>query len=436
MAKIFTSIFVLIFALLASSSSAYGVSDNGDRVTVKFRSFAKDQQRESLIKDLRILKSEKLRLKDSFILQVPKNRAAEFVANLSKNPLVEYAEKDEVAYALEVPNDPSYPSQWGLEKIAAPGGWNITHGLASVTVAVADTGIDGNHPDLGSKIAVAVDCTNSCVTVSASDGNGHGTHVAGIASAVTNNGIGVAGVGYDSSLASVQVLDSSGSGYYSWIANGIIWASDNGAKVINLSLGGTSSSATLQNAINYAWNKGVVVAAAAGNSGSTRRHYPAYYSPAIAVAATDVNDTRASFSTYGSWVDVAAPGLNILSAYKGDYAYLSGTSMATPFVSGLAGLLFGQHPEWNNSQVRNKIESSADAISGTGTYWRYGRINACRALDCDSVTPSPTPTPTPTPAPSPTSTPIPSLTPSPTPTPEPTPTPVPWWCIRWPFLCS
>ena len=431
MVKIFASIFILIFALLWTQS-AYAVSDNGDRLLIKFRSFASDQQRESLIKDLRILKSEKLRFRDSFILQVPKGKASEFVANFSKNSLVEYAEKDEVAFALEVPNDPDYPSQWGLEKIAAPGGWDITHGVSSVTIAIADTGIDGTHPDLGSKIAVAVDCTNSCVAVSPVDGNGHGTHVARIASAVTNNNQGVAGVGYDTSLASVQVLDSSGSGYYSWVANGIIWAADSGAKIINLSLGGTSSSSTLQNAVNYAWNKGVVVVAAAGNSSSTRRQYPAYYSAAIAVAATDSGDSKASFSTYGSWVDVAAPGLDILSTYPGGYTNLSGTSMATPFVSGLAGLLFSYHSAWTNSQVRSQIEQTADNILGTGTYWRYGRINACRALECGSASPTPTSIPTPTPTPTPT----PEPTPTPTPTPTPSPTPVPWWCVRWPFLCS
>ena len=229
---------------------------------------------------------------------------------------------------------------------------------------------------------------------------------------------------------SVKVLDNNGSGYYSWIANGIIWAADNGAKVINLSLGGTSSSFTLQNAVNYAWNKGAVVVAAAGNRNSTSRFYPAYYSNSMATAATDQNDKKASFSTYGSWVDVAAPGVDIFSTYNNDgYVTLSGTSMAAPFVSGLAGLIFGFHPDWNNIQVRDKLQSSSDQIPGTGSYWTYGRINACKAVDCILLpTPTITPTPTPTPIPTPSITPSPTPEPTPIPTPTPTPTSKPWWC--------
>lgn len=423
----------------------FAVEDFSDRVIVKFRSQALSQQREKLIKELSLSKYENLKLKDTILLQVPKNRALELIKIFSKSPLVEYAEKDDVAYAMEVPNDPYYSSQWGLDKIQAVGGWDVTHGSGGVLIAIADTGIDGGHPDLGAKIASSVDCTNLCNPVPPLDGNGHGTHVAGIASAITNNAQGIAGVGYESSLASVQVLDVSGSGYYSWVVNGIIWAADSGAKVINLSLGGTSSSSTLKSAVEYAWNKGVVLVAAAGNSGTTRRHYPAYYSQAIAVAATDANDNKAYFSTYGSWVDVASPGLDIFSTYPGGYSYLSGTSMATPFVTGLAGLTFGHNPTWTNSQVRNQIEAAADKIAGTGIYWKYGRINVCKTLNCASLllpsplpTPTPTASPTPTPAPTPTPTPSGSAGPSPSPTPTPTPsaTPTPWWCITWPFLCD
>ena len=167
--------------------------------------------------------------------------------------------------------------------------------------------------------------------------------------------------------------------------------------------------------------------AAAGNRNSTSRFYPAYYSNSIATAATDQNDKKASFSTYGSWVDVAAPGVSIISTYKGDYTYFSGTSMAAPYVSGLAGLIFGFHPDWNNFQVRDKLQSSSDQIPGTGFYWTYGRINACKALDgCTQITLTPTPTLTPSPTPTLTPTPTPSITPSPTPIP--TPSSRPWWC--------
>jgi thermitase len=371
-----------------------------------------------------------------------KGTAAERVAALKSNPEIEYVEPDSIATKVEVPNDPMIGSQWGLAKIQSFGAWDTTHGSGSVNIAVLDTGVDGGHPDVGGNISLRANFTN----VPDGDIDGHGTHVAGIASAITNNGIGIAGVGYTSHIMSGKVLDDNGSGYYSWIANGIMWAADNGASVINMSLGGSSGSTALQQAIQYAWSKGSIVVAAAGNSGSQRAFYPAYYTPAIAVAATDQNDKKASFSNYGSWVDVAAPGVSILSSYQGNYAYLSGTSMATPFVSGLAALVKGDHPDWTNAQIVNKIETSADAIPGTGTSWIYGRINACSAVDCTTTiilsTPTPTPTATPTPTPTPgiptpTLTPTPTVTPTPTPgsptitlTPTPTPTPSskPWWC--------
>jgi thermitase len=212
------------------------------------------------------------------------------------------------------------------------------------------------------------------------DGNGHGTHAAGIAAAITNNTRGIAGMAPDAKIYAVRVLDDSGSGTLQNVANGIIHAADNGADVISLSLGSPNDSITLKEAVDYAWNKGVVVVAAAGNDGSSQPAYPAYYSNAIAVAATDSDESKASFSNYGSWVDVAAPGVNIYSTYTdSSYASLSGTSMATPHVAGLAGLLDAQGR--SASEIRATIENTADPISGTGTYWSKGRINAYRAVN-------------------------------------------------------
>lgn len=432
-----------LFGLKASSDNT-NLPKN--RIIIKFKPYTATTLKNSFFQNFGIQRKEVLRLSETYVVNIPEGKTREFISKFLKNPIVEYAEEDFIAKAVETPNDPLFPSQWGLSKIQSPSSWDISHGLASVNVAIVDTGISASHADLGSKITKAANCTTSsgCVLISpAFDDNGHGSHVAGIASSLTNNSTGISGTAYDTNLVSVKVLDSSGSGYYSWVASGIVWAADNGAKVINLSLGGTSSSTTLLNAVNYAWNKGVIVVAAAGNSNSSQRFYPAYYSNSIATAATGQNDKKASFSSYGSWVDVAAPGVSILSTYNnGDYAYLSGTSMATPFVSGLAGLVFGANPAWTNSQVRNQIQSTSDAVSGTGTYWTYGRINACKALGgCSETTPTPTLTPTPTPVesePTPTSspTPTPTLTPTPTPGLTPTPTPIPWWCVRWPFLCQ
>jgi thermitase len=432
-------IFVAFFLLAIAAAFSYkplvqaaDYSYESGRVIVKFQPVTPRILKEKVFRDYGLAAYEELRIPDTYVLKVPSSRVQEFITRFSKNLLVSYVEEDFKAFALETPNDPLFPNQWGLTKIETPEAWSLTHGSSAVDIAVIDTGIDGTHPDLSLKIVASVNCTisSSCPSQSPVDANGHGSHVAGIASALTNNMVGVAGTSWEGRLMSVKALDDAGSGYYSWIANAIYWAANNGAEVINLSLGGTSSSTTLRDAVDYAWRKGIVVAAAAGNSGNKRAFYPAYYANAIAVAASDQNDNKANFSTYGSWVDVAAPGVSIVSSYKGDYSYLSGTSMATPYVAGLAALLFGQNPGWNNSQVRNRIESTSDIIPGTGTYWAKGRINACKAVGGCGVSPSPSPSPTSTPTLTPTPTPTVTASPTPTatPTPTPTPTPKPWWC--------
>jgi subtilisin family serine protease len=223
------------------------------------------------------------------------------------------------------------------------------------------------------------------------DVHGHGTHVAGSVAALTDNQKGVSGTCPGCTLYDVKVLDDAGSGAYSWISEGIIWAADNGAKVINMSLGGRTGSSTVRSAIDYAWGKGVVVVAAAGNDGTSAHAYPAAYNNVLAVGATDNRDSKASFSNYGSsWVDVAAPGVGILSTtVDGAYGTKSGTSMATPHVAGEAGLIWSKTDlcdEADNACVRNQIESTADPVSGTGTYWDKGRINANGGL---STTTSP-----------------------------------------------
>jgi len=395
----------------------------------------------------------------TFVLKVPSKNIEQFVNLLSKNPLVEYAEPDFIAQAYEDPNDSYFNQQWGLKKIQAPEGWNLTHGNPQVKIAILDTGIDRDHPDLSAKVDKWIDMTSSGMD----DLFGHGTHVAGIAAAVTNNNQGVAGLGYDVHLVSIKVLGNDGFGYYSWIADGIKKAADEGAKVINLSLGSDKESKTLEQAINYAWSKGAVIVCAAGNAGNSFRTYPAYYTNCIATAATDKNDQKPSWSSYGLWVDVAAPGNEIISTlpnhqYKMgqslNYGYGSGTSMATPHVSGLAGLLFGSDATLTNNDVRKLIEENTDQISGTGNYWQKGRINVSKSilgLGSGSLisTPIPTVTPTPTFIPIPTVTPTPTLTPTPTPqptltpTPRPTKTPTPTpssqksrLCERWPRFCN
>jgi thermitase len=319
----------------------------------------------------------------------PSSAAAEhLMIALKQNPNVLYVEPNYLYRADWVPNDPGYSQQWGWNKIQAPAAWDVTQGSSTVVIAGVDTGVQLNHPDLASKIVAGYDYVSGDSTPD--DGNGHGTHTAGTFAAITNNGVGGAGTCPNCKVMPVRVLDNNGSGTLTNVANGITWAADHGAKVINLSLGG-SGSTTLQNAVNYAWNKGVFLACAAGNDGtsSTTNAYPGAYTNCFAVASTNSSDAKSSFSNYGTWVEVAAPGESIYSTWIGSgYNTISGTSMATPHVAGLAGLLASQG--LTNAQIRDRIINTADKISGTGTYWTGGRINA-KAAVTNSAPPPPPP---------------------------------------------
>ena len=336
---------------------------------------------------------------DVEVVAVSRGKEKEKAKEYKDDPNVEFAEVNGVyeALATTTPNDPRASEQWQFNNTkysatnkgdidayeAWSGGsttaWNGgTTGSSSVAIAILDTGIKEDHEDLTGKVTKRTNLTDSSTNA---DVDGHGTHVAGSAAALTNNQKGVAGTCPGCTLYNVKVLDDTGSGYYSWIANGVTWATDNGAKVINMSLGGSNPSSTLQTAIDYAWSKGVIVVAAAGNSGTDAQHYPAAYPNAIAVGATDKTDAKASFSNYGSsWVDVAAPGSSILSTtVDGGYQAWNGTSMATPHVAGEAGLIWSKSAlcaAGDSACVRNQIESKADQTSGTGTYWAKGRVNA------------------------------------------------------------
>jgi thermitase len=278
-------------------------------------------------------------------------------------------------------NDNYSGKQWAIPKTEAPQAWVITSGEASVIIAVLDTGIDKGHEDLAGKVIAEANFTDSPTTT---DIYGHGTHVAGIIAAAANNGAGIAGVAYDCSLMNIKVADDYGMFYGSAAAKGVRWAVEHGADVINMSLFSMQPSQELEEAINYAWSRGVVVVAAAGNGTGTKPAYPAYYSNCLAVVATDENDCVASWSSHGDWVDVAAPGVDIYSTLPGDqYGDKSGTSMAAAHVSGLAGLLFALTSDLNgngfvNDEVRADIEGGCDIVGMSGI---KGRINAFHAVE-------------------------------------------------------
>jgi len=347
------------------------------------------------------------------------------------DPRVRYAEPDYLAFPAETPNDPAFTVQYGMRAIQAPAAWNVTHGSASIKIAILDCGIYEAHPDLAGKVVARQDFTGNPNGSGTDDRCNHGTHVAGIASANTNNTVGVAGVGYDTALLNGKVLVERYDGFANllgaegsttWVAAGIQWAADNGANVINMSLGEQSPcEQTLQDAIDYAWARNVVVVAAAGNDGGNESFEPADCAHTLAVASTDASDAKSAFSNYGPWVHVAAPGSDILSSVNPTipsnngvaYRTKSGTSMATPHVAGLAGLIWSTRWGANAQAVVDRIETTADAIPGTHTNWQFGRINAAAA-----VAPPPNPAPRPGPA-------IPDVTSAPNPAPRPSGAPSP-----------
>ncbi len=304
--------------------------------------------------------------------------SARQLASLRRDARVAYVEPDFIATRS------AQSTPWGVARVKAPlpGSTNTGGG---VRVAILDTGIDRNHPDLAGQVA---DDASNQTTSPAADVDGHGTHVSGTVAAA-NNDIGVIGVAFGAQVVAVKVLDDTGSGYYSWIASGITWAAAHNCKVINMSLGGSSGSTALQTAVNNA-SSTLTICAAAGNAGTTRAQYPAYYSGCIAVVAVDSADKRASFSTYGSWTDISAPGVGILSTTgynpavpDSGYASWNGTSMATPHVAGAAALVWASSYGSSPSSVRSRLVGKRDTdIVGPVGSKRYvpGILNCERAL--------------------------------------------------------
>lgn len=281
-----------------------------------------------------------------------------------------------------VPNDLLFSRyQWNLPATETNRGWKLSKGSKDVIVAVVDTGVDLDHPDLKGQILSGHNVVNP--SEKPYDDVGHGTHVAGIISALVNNGEGVAGMTWYNKVMPIKVLDQSGSGTTYSVAEGIIWAADHGAKVINLSLGNYAQASFLHDAIKYAYDKDVVLVAATGNDNTERPGYPAAYPEVFAVSATDSSMHRASFSNYGDYVDVMAPGASIASTYPGNqYAALSGTSMASPHVSALAALIRSINPDLTNKEVMDLMRDSVIDLGTPGhdKYFGYGQIDVYKAL--------------------------------------------------------
>ncbi|MBN1596243.1 S8 family serine peptidase [candidate division FCPU426 bacterium] len=357
---------------------------------------------------------------------VPAGRTARaWARSLRRQPEVEWAEPNAWRYALAaevVPNDPYYRpernqrqyQQWYLPKINANFAWSLSKGSNALIVAVIDSGADLQHPDLKDRLLRGVSIVHQTDYTPPADGmddNGHGTHVAGIIGAATDNNLGISGGSWQGRILPVKVLNHKGEGLDADIAEGILWAVANGAKIINLSLGGTAEDNTapqvLQEAVDYAYSQGCLLIAAAGNSGDDQPHYPAALNHVLAVAGLDPWDRRAAYSTYGSFIDLSAPGgaddlqqhqeTGIISTYwnensrftnftggpeAGEYAITAGTSAAAAVVSSAALVLWSLEPSYSPNQVEDVLKASARDIGAPGadTETGAGRVDLLAAL--------------------------------------------------------
>jgi thermitase len=341
---------------------------------------------------------------------------ATVAARLNRSRSVLYAEPNYIAHATAAANDPLFGDLYGLNNtgqnggladadIDAPEGWGgaglgaFPAALNGAKIGIVDTGVQAAHEDLTGKV---YDCAGvksfgidllglitlplladpTIVAGRCADDNGHGTHVAGTAAARANNGRGVAGVAFNSPLAICKALDRKGGGAVGGIANCIGYLVAAGAKVISLSLGTTDDSVTLRNAVAAASASALIVAAA-GNSGAATVEYPSGYPEVVSVAATDRRDAHAAFSTANAKVEVAAPGVDITSTWNdGGYKTISGTSMATPHVAGVAAIIAGRNPGGGPAAWRAKLDASVDDLgpAGRDPQFGFGRVNLAKAV--------------------------------------------------------
>lgn len=315
--------------------------------------------------------------------EVVKMSARDLVAaerELRLSGLFKSVERDYLASVAATPNDPLYGSQWGIPRTGVAAAWDHSLGAAT-TVAVVDTGVDLSHPDLAGALLPGYDFIND--DADPSDDHGHGTRMSGIVAARWNNATGVAGVAPASSLLPVKALGADGKGPYSAVADGIVWAVDQGARVISLSLSGSSPSQALQDAVNYATANGAVCVAAAGNDASNQPVYPAATSGVVAVGAIDELDNRAYFSNTGAWLSHVAPGVSVATTdLGGGYAPSTGTSPAAAFSAGVFSLLFAFEPSLSPVAAIARVEEGTFDLGSDGwdSGFGWGGIDALASL--------------------------------------------------------
>lgn len=379
-------IFLFILLFIASGIVEASAFNNSDyipgEILVKFRSGTSSQRIKEVNQDASALVQEIIKPLGVYYLKIPPNISiSEVIAFYRKYPEVEWAEPNYLDNSQSTPNDVYLNLQWGLDKIHAPLAWDLEFGQTSpLIVAVVDTGVDLDHPDLHNKLMSGYDFIGN--DSFPEDDVGHGTHTAGIIAAQTQNGLGIAGVTWLGIIMPVKVRSRLASGTHQELYKGFVYAVNNGAKIINYSASGAHSYIK-QAAVDYATSRGVLVVSCSGNDNTGVPQYPAAYSNVIAVGASNINDQRDNNSNYGDYLDLVAPGVGILSTYLGGtYTYSTGTSASAAFVSGLAALIWSRNPQLSDGQVRQLIEHFADDLgpSGTDQFFGHGRINVYRSL--------------------------------------------------------
>jgi len=381
--KQFSLRFIAVLTLIAFCiTSASADPGQPERIIIGFQEGSVQALDDADLSSLDIQVIDELTGLDAVVVSV--SDPDRFMEEVSQCPGVKFVERDIPVYALDVPayvpDDRRYAEQWGPGGIGADYAWSIERGESSVIIAVIDTGVDYTHPDMGNYITGGYDWINN--DDNPMDDHGHGTHCAGIAAAVSNNALGVAGIS-QSGIMAEKVLDLKGSGTSSLTAAAIRHAADNGADIICMSLGAGESSLIMEEACQYAWEKGCILVAASGNDGANLINYPAAYDTVIAVGSVGKTGLRSSFSNYGTNLELVAPGESILSTAPGNtYSLKSGTSMACPHVAGVAALLLSRYPGMSNLEVRKQLTETADDLGSPGKdpQYGYGLVNAFAAL--------------------------------------------------------
>ncbi|MEM3705949.1 MAG: S8 family serine peptidase, partial [Candidatus Bathyarchaeia archaeon] len=381
--KNMTTLILILTLALTATITVYATnpaSENTEKseLLLRFKSGVNENSKRKLLTALELEVVDEIPQIQTLIIRVPEKALTQVINALSHNPMIDFVEENRQIPPEAIPNDPYYTKQWHLTKIEAPAAWDISTGNSNIIVAVLDSGVDPNHPDLAAKLLSGYNFYDN--SYNTSDVYGHGTAVAGVAAAITSNALGVAGMAWQCLILPIRATDPSGYTSYSLLSKGLVYAADKGAKTATMSFAIYGGSA-LSSAAKYFMEKGGLAVGAGGNSGTYCDDPDNPY--IISVSATTGSDTIASWSTYGPFIDLAAPGSGIYTTLRGGgYGSVSGTSFSTPLTAGLIALIFSANPSLTPQQVEQILKTTAVDLGEQGydIHYGWGRINASKAL--------------------------------------------------------